>query len=116
MTTMLTDEEAARQFCRDYLLPSKKPRLLQLNAREKYSDGNLTKGCFIFERTVLPFDKGQQSEDKFILELRKMDVLLSNGLYTQQQKNAELIHQLQQTLKGANIVYAAESRGGFHST
>lgn len=86
MTTMLTDEEAARQFCRDYLLPSKKPRLLQLNARKKYSDGNLTKGCFIFERTVLPFDKGQQSEDKFILELRKMDVLLSNGLYTQQQK------------------------------
>ena len=74
MGTLLADEEAVRTFCREYLLPYKKPRLVQLVARRKYSDGQLEVGTLILERFVLSFDKGQTSEDEFVRTIRKFEV------------------------------------------
>ena len=75
MPTLLVDEEAARHFCRTFLLPYARPRILQCVARKKYANGEMNMGTLILERTVLRFDKGQESEDKFIRELRKFEIL-----------------------------------------
>ena len=40
-------------------------------------------GTLILERTVLRFDKGQESENKFIRELRKFEILADNGMYVE---------------------------------
>ena len=83
MPTLLVDEEAARQFCRTFLLPYARPRILQCVARKKYANGEMNMGTLILERAVLRFDKGQESEDKFIRELRKFDILADNGMYVE---------------------------------
>lgn len=40
----------------------------------------------ILEQTVLRFDKGQESEDKFIRELTKMSILADAGMYVEPSK------------------------------
>lgn len=201
MSLLLVDEEEARQFCRSFLQPYKRPRILQCIARKKYSNGAMKMDNVILERTVLRFDRGQESEDKFIRELKKMEILADAGIYVEPSKGAsaettirpkwivpyitafcsdeddaadafvtkvmetrkdqrkalekqkpadtaptmsnvigkmqsllrqnpckehrwlkldvdtkdlELLQQLQESLKGANIIFAAESRGGSH--
>lgn len=80
MTTLVFNEAVAREYCRTSLLPYGRPRVLQCVARKKYSNGEMTMGTIILERVILHFDKGQKSEDKFIRELRKFDVLANAGL------------------------------------
>ena len=166
---------------------------LAMLARKKYSDEQLKMQCLILKRTVLRFDQGQVSEDKFIRELLKMDVLAENGLYVKpiikpswmvpyitafpldeddaadafvdkviqtrreqrkalesartadsapsmsnvvskmhtllhqhpskihrwlkldvDTKDPRLVQQLQEVIKGAKIIFATESRGGYH--
>ncbi len=88
--SLLVDEEAARRFCRCYLLPYRRPRILQCVARKKYSEGSMKMGNVIFERVVLRFDREQESEDTFIRELAKMDVLADAGFYVEPSKDTQL--------------------------
>ena len=88
MNTLLVDEAAAREFCRTFLLPYPAcPRLLQCVARKKYAKGDDDvqwhgPGLIILERNILYFDQGQVSEDDFIRQLRKIEVIADAGLYT----------------------------------
>lgn len=98
MSSLVADEEAARHFCRTYLLPYKNPHILQLCARRKYAthttmpennkkhDMMMSSSVIILERIDLGFDKGQESEDLFIRELNKMDILANAGFYTERSK------------------------------
>eukprot|EP00977_Amphora_coffeiformis_P004160 scaffold846_cov168-Amphora_coffeaeformis.AAC.17 len=85
MNALLPDEAATRDFCRNFLLPHPNcPRLLQCVARKKYAKDDPDADwqgpdCAILERTVLYFDRGQASEDAFIRELRKMEILANAG-------------------------------------
>lgn len=85
---LLVDEDAARHFCREFLLPYPQcPRLLQCVARKKYAKDDPQQewhgpGLILLERTILYFDQGQASEDAFVRALRKIQVLADAGLYT----------------------------------
>lgn len=90
MTTkpsLLVDEEAARQFCRSFLLPYERPRIIQFIARRKYSDNSMKAAKIILEQKVLRFDQGQKSEDAFIQELLKMSILADAGIYVESSKS-----------------------------
>jgi len=99
MPALLADEEAARRFCRTFLLPSKKPRILQCIARRKYSNDELNMKFLILERTVLRFDKGQCSEDAFIRELSKFEVLADAGMYFETSKESSGSTPTKKTIK-----------------
>ncbi len=88
--SLLVDEEAARQFRRSYLIPYRKPRILQCVGRKKYSEGFMKTGTVICERTVLRFDGEQESEDAFIRELVKMDILANAGFFVEPSKCKKL--------------------------
>ena len=89
MGTLLVNEEEAREFCRKVLLRYKCPRLVQCMARKKYSEGQLQSQMLILERTILHFDKGQESEDDFIRELRKYEILANAGMYRDKKKTGK---------------------------
>lgn len=88
-SSLLVNEEAARHFCRKFLLPYKRPRIMQCIARKKYSDNSMKMGNIILERIFLRFDQGQQSEDAFIRELLKMSILADAGMYIEPSKPNE---------------------------
>jgi len=89
MTSLVPDEEAARHFCRTYLLPYKNPHILNLAARKKYSNDTMSKPVVILERIVLSFDKEMESEDLFIQELKKMNILANAGFYTEPERSSK---------------------------
>jgi hypothetical protein len=80
--SILVDEGEARQFCRDYLLRSPKPRLVEVVARNKYApeDNKLSSGTQIHERKILSFDR-ENAEDRFVQFLRQVDILARNNFY-----------------------------------
>lgn len=89
---LLVDEDAARDFCRSFLIPYEKPRLFQCMARNKYADGNLSKHSLVLERSVLTFDSNNKDmvEENFIRELRKVDILAKAGFYKDPKKGENL--------------------------
>lgn len=96
--TLLIDEDVARGFCRNFLLSYPKcPRLLQCVARKKYAKDDPDAeewhgpGLILLERTILYFDQGQESEDAFIRELRKIEVLAEAGFYRNPRKPEQTI-------------------------
>jgi hypothetical protein len=79
---LLVDEHEARRFYNEFLLPWGKSRLLQNSARQKYAppDHDLgTKKCFQLDRVILRM--GEATEDRFIHELRRFQVLAQGGMY-----------------------------------
>lgn len=86
MSKLIADEEEVRRFCRTFLLPYERPRILQCVARKKYANGEMNTGCLILERSALRFDRGRESEDAFVRELRKFELLAENGLYSEKQR------------------------------
>lgn len=80
-SSILVDEVEARKFCQDYLLRSRKPRLINVVARNKYAPvKKLTSGTQIHEREILSFD-GENAEDRFIHFLRRVDILALADFY-----------------------------------
>lgn len=81
---LLADENETRRFVREYLLPFRKARLLQLAARNKYADDRkLGRPLYILERHILDFGgDSTKAEDRFVRELRKCEALATAGLYT----------------------------------
>jgi len=88
---LLIDEEETRLFCRSFLIPYHRPRLLYCNARNKYAQGQLSTATRILERTIVRFDaiyannitnRTLQLEDNFIHEIKKIQALAAAGLYT----------------------------------
>lgn len=94
---LIVDENAAREFCRTFLLPyPSHPRLLQCVARKKYAKDDTQQqwqgpGLILLERSIIYFDKGQASEDAFIRALRKIQVLADAGLYTNPRNPAQVL-------------------------
>ena len=84
---LVADEAIVREFCRAFLLPSERPRILQFVGRKKYApEGKMKTGTVILERVVMRFDKGRASEDAFVRELRKFEILAAAGMYADSKK------------------------------
>lgn len=102
MNSLLVNEEDAREFCRAFLLPYRKPRLLEYVARNKYApttttttiaggekQQRLSKSSKILDRKILSFDD-DRGEDNFIPELRKLEVLAAAGMFTDRKSDAPI--------------------------
>ena len=82
---LLADENEARKFAREFLIPYKKARIFQCMVRDKYAtDRALGRKHYLFERKVINFGGNDASriEHSFIRQLRKCDVLAEAGFYT----------------------------------
>lgn len=91
---LVYDEEQVRNFVKDFLLLDKvgRPRIIHLQARNKYANGQLSANAICAERKIVDFDDRTDDEsiaDNFVRQLERLEILTRAG-YFKDQKSGQV--------------------------